>query len=622
MTLIPRKLSWIILFVNLLGLGLASHFLDCFFYEILHHKAYEAASVGRPEVAMATIFIHSVFWIIAGRVGKVTVAEISTATWPLSALCLFGLLRHSTSPQVIWLMYLALLLIAVSCYRVLSRWQTPYEISWRTAWSIALIVTVVFIIWTAIFQYRMYTRFLLGFDDLGLYYKRILNTIRYSSFHQIGSDKLPFQYHFGPGLILLVPLLAVWPTISVLIGVQSGFICGTAILLFILARKGGCSPLAALSICLCYLLYPAVTQQTYCYSYGFHPPSVSLPLVVVSFYFIEERRYLWATLIALLACSMQEHVCIYYFGMGSCWLMTKQYRVGVLCMLLSVTYFLLVTKFIMPKAPDHEGIAALKFWQPFGDSMSEIMLSPFTKPKIFFGSLANVHNLHLLIQLVLPMSFLCFLAPRFIIGLWPIFLFNALRSHLMSSSIAFQYQTITIGILFLACVMGVANKSMEGKLTSSVARIFGAQSPLKMSPNALLGSALATALFASTYLGLVPWARQNNLIIKPAEQQISNLQAFHDLRRLIPLDATVTADDRSLALFINHRLALFYGNTRGLETEYHVYQERYRNSRPEVVRDQVSRVLATGMYQLIYNKNGFYVLKRTVPLPPLPKHVF
>ena len=609
-----------LLIINLMGVAFACYVLDRFFYEISYHRAYLATSP-RPEIIAFFLLSHIFLWTVAWRFGKVQLNEISRATWPLSMLCLYGLVIKLESSQIIWLMYLALALIGFCIYRVLLKWRTPIQMSWRTAWIVAILMTLLFFAWTLMFQHAMYTRFLLGFKDVGIYYKRIWNTIAFGAFHQVDSDTVRFQYHFGPGLILLVPFLAFNQTVTFLSTVQSLFICGTAILLFWMVKRRNGSACGALAICLAYLFYPAVTQQTYCYSYGFHPPTLALPLTILSFYFIEDGKYRAAILPTILSWSMQEHICIYYFGMGTAWFLSKRYRVGLVCIALSLGYFLLVTKCLMPKAPEKDTIVAVNFWSTLGGSMSEIMFSPFNKPGTFFRLFTNHHNFHLLIQLLLPLGFFCFISPRFVLGLWPIFLFNFLRIGLVSTCIAFQYQTLTIGILFLASVIGITDTLGKGKSMFTL-RILNIRSALKINVVAWLGAAVGTSILASIFLGLVPWARQNNGVVVSTQKQLENLAAFRDIRRLIPLEASVTSDHRSRILFVNHRLSIDYQSKRDLETEYHVYQERYFNTPPEEITNQVEKILATTNYRLIYRKHGFYVLQRTTPMPPLPSHVF
>jgi uncharacterized membrane protein len=494
-------------------------------------------------------------------------------------------------------LYLAMGLIGLAVFRLAKAGSRSPQLSWRQAPVLACAAVGIVMLWTIAFQYLRMSQLLFGYNDVGIYYKRIANWFAHGAFHQVDSDHLPFQFHFGPALALLAPVLAMWPSVGALIVAQSVGIVGTGLLLFGIVKWRGGSPGAALAICLCYLLHPATTQQTYCYGFGFHPTTLALPCVVMAWYWMDEGHYWRGGIAALLALGWQEHVAVYFIGMGSIWLLLRERRrLGIAGIAIGTAYFLLATRVFIPESPAGD-IEAMKLWGQFGGSMRDVILAPFTKPAIFFSYLFNGNNFHYSLQLLLPMGLLCLARPRFLLALWPIFLFNFLRHDWASRSIAFQYHTLSLGVLFLAAAMGAARRGPW------------------------LAAALVVAIFANVFLGLTPWTRGNlSQLGAPVPGNVA-FQAYLELNSMIPRDATVTGDERTMTLFLNHRLVRDYRSST-VETDYHVYQIGYRASPPGDTHARVRELLATGDYHVHWEGHGCIVLKRQTPLPPLAEDVF
>ncbi len=610
-----RKLT---LLLALLGVFAAGMENDGSIYQILYYTTFRAQS--RFFVPICLVLGQAGFWAAAFYRGKVRLEELVGSVWPLIILLPINILVLSLGTEgSFWNLYLTLFLTGITVYRVLSCWRTPVQMSWRLAWLIAILMGLLFLFWTVSWQIYMHERFMLGFHNTGYYFKRLYNTFTWGSFHQINSDLVPFANHCCPGLIFLVPLMKIYPDIRLLIFVQCFAITITGIILMELARRRGVSPLTALGLAFCFYLYPAISQMTLNLTYGFHPPHLALPLMILAYYCFETRSRLSAIILIALVFSLQEHFSLYFFTYGIVLLFTKRWRGGAILATISLAYFLLISG-MMPKMY-HGEILSLRYYSAAGGNAWEIILSPILKPAVFFSAVFSIRAIQLCFQLFLPLFFLYLFAPKFLFAMIPLLVLNLLRGDLPSTCIALQYQSLNVGMLFLAVLFGLKQKTQDSEI--NLLKPVMAWLRKHFNPAFLLGAAIAVSFYSSFYFGMLPWSRLNNAIKLPKpETMTANYKAYRDIIRLIPKDRTVTSDDRSRGFFLSHRLTIDFQYPRDIDTDYHVYKVGFWNTRPEVVEKQVRKVLGSGKYKLIYHRYGLYILRHKDSPLKIPDTVF
>jgi uncharacterized membrane protein len=189
-----------------------------------------------------------------------------------------------------------------------------------------------------------------------------------------------------------------------------------------------------------------------------------------------------------------------------------------------------------------------------------------------------------------------------LLAIWPAFLFNLLRDDTVATCIAFQYSTLSVAGLFATCALTCVR--------SDPRYIRGA-----------LCAGVACGILSSVYLGLYPWSSPTILHEGQRASTAELVQAHIELEDLIPRTSSVTADERTLMHFVNHRYCRFY-QYADRDTDFHVYQRSYRNTAPEIIDEQIARVLASGNYDIVYDQAGIVVLQHRQQLPPLPDDVF
>lgn len=152
--------------------------------------------------------------------------------------------------------------------------------------------------------------FMLGFHDFGHFARRVVNTWEGRGFLMESPGLQPFWDHFNPGLALLAPLWAIWPSGKLFVLLQAICLAAPSILVYAIARGHQAAPRTALLWSLAYLLYPPLNQLNLNYTYGWHPVSCALPLCFLTLWsLLSERRGL-AAVTALLAASFNESVIV------------------------------------------------------------------------------------------------------------------------------------------------------------------------------------------------------------------------------------------------------------------------------------------------------------------------
>ncbi len=620
----PLVWEIILIILSLIGIVAAVWYNEQFCIGILYYKIY--ANPIRYMVVAGVFLIFLGFIISAYSWCRLTPRQISRAVSPAAFLLLFIPLQYFELRLGLIPFYLTVMTIGLIAVRLLNCCfqQRPVSLSLKSSKIIMAIFFFLFVMWTAYYQDAMYHCLLLGFPDIGYYFNRLKNTVQHGEFLAYHSFFPTFYDHFCPGLALLLPVFWMAPTVDTLMVAQSLFIGLPGVLLFTIAIREKLTPLSAFLLTLGYFLYPAIVQLTYNFSCGFHPTSLALPFLVWSFYLLDTGRVKRAILPALIAVSMEEHVSIYFLGLGLSLLMQRKFRLGAALIGFNALYFLGIFLIFFPWHTGGQNVH-VSFWGHLGSSIPEIAMSPFTKPEIFWGLLGGARNYHLLAMLTIPMLGLCLLSPRFIVATLPVFLFNFLRDDYPSKSIAFQYQVGVVGILYLGMVLGVARTTTLH--TQFNERFRSCLIPLpnclkSYCPEALLAGVVIACLYGSLYLSIYPWSKPNIGIIPPKEKLIMNANGFDAIQELVPRDATVTCDERTRAAVMDRRLALDSEMMLDIKTEYHVYQARIGNQDPQVTIDKVNKLLNTGEFDLIYRENEVYILRCNHPLPPLSPDIY
>ena len=278
--------------------------------------------------------------------------------------------------------------------------------------------------------------------------------------------------HFSPGLFLLVPGYALFPSPYYLLIVQTIALALGAWPLFLLAKKylvgSPSTSLRArwpLIIAGAYLLYPSLHWAN---MYDFHEITFFVPLMLAALYFLEEKRWGWMTLFLAFAASMKEDAILAVFFVGVYMLTTRREPVmpanagiqtgsriksgmtnklfGISIIVLSLIYFILAVKVIMPALGG--GVLRLDRYANLGTTPIEMVKNAI--PAVLSGS-----KLLYLLWLFLPVSFLLFFSWQNLILLLPGLPENLLTDYQFQFSGLYHYDAILIPAVFIGTIFGL-----------------------------------------------------------------------------------------------------------------------------------------------------------------------
>ena len=393
--------------------------------------------------------------------------------------------------------------------------RTPLPMQQRIAsvpwlgvvWSVAVGLGI----WWYWQSVQAYNHFLLGFNDFGHFGQRVANTWAGRGFLMETPSLPPFWDHFNPGLALLAPLWGLWPDPRLFMAIQAFCLIVSAPIVYAIARQLNASRPEAAMWAAAYLVYPPVSQLNLSYSYGWHPVSLALPLLFLALWLLLKGWRVGSLLAAVLACSFREDVIVILgcmaaaMALHSVWKRWHQEEVRETNDVASklplwawgaINLTLIAAFGVIYEFSGFRQFQVSRF-ERLGDTGLEIIASPLLRPSAFWGTVLRSESAYFLLALLIPLGFrslsrgvwilLACLLPVGVLIAW---------GHRPATSIAFQYTTTLIPILFLAAMVGA------GK-TADQADVDKGTHPMWQGTM----TALAGCVVASLWLGSSPWCR-------------------------------------------------------------------------------------------------------------------
>jgi hypothetical protein len=284
-----------------------------------------------------------------------------------------------------------------------------------------------------------------------------------------------------------------------------------------IARQLRVHAAAAAAWAAAYLLFPAVGQLNLNYSYGWHPVSLALPLILLAVWTWLRAWRRWALITTLLACSFQEDIAVILACLAlamalRAWLGRRPEQSSAALPLPLPPWP--ARAWLIVAAIFGMIFVAMFTFEPFarcqagrfaelGHSPGEIVLAPLLRPAVFWGTLLRPRCGYFLLCLMVPLGL------RALWRGWSMLLAAALPLGVLlawnyppATSIAFQYQTAVIPLLFLAAMVGAATLA-DRPLAPRDVDAHGHRSP----PLWRAGmTAMAAGATASMWIGSLPWS--------------------------------------------------------------------------------------------------------------------
>ncbi len=460
------------------------------------------------------------------------------------------------------------------------------RLSWPWSLACTCVLVTLFAGWWYQQSLAYYQNYLLGFNDFGHFAQRIANTAEGRGL-LLESPVLPaFWDHFNPGLLVFVPLWKMYPNVNLFFAVQAISLAVGALLIWLMAKRLKFRPRDGAWMAAAWLVQPALGQMNVAYTYGWHPISLAIPLLLLALWaLLAENRWL-AVVASILAMSMEEGVIVIVclFCANNVWLClwpsvwsrrnsldpTSNFQTGAsglaadraqtrrifgvgplvwsAAALASGIGFLLVYQF--------SGIAEFQTGRfvALGNSATEVVLSPLLRPSAFWGQIFRWDKLAFCLSLWLPcFAFSLWHGWRWLLPTALPLLLLVVWDHKPAASLAFQYSATLLPLFWFATLHGAA-----GQTTATAV------------------GALSTGLLLSLYMGQLPYSSPTLLDVEGrtygTQSQWRRQSAEEDGRWLDDQVRTIHQDGS--AVLATGRIAAHLVGNRDVETVGQYVQRR------------------------------------------------
>ncbi|MFH1754042.1 MAG: DUF2079 domain-containing protein, partial [Candidatus Omnitrophota bacterium] len=203
---------------------------------------------------------------------------------------------------------------------------------------------------------------------------------------------------------------------------------------------------------LLYLIYPPVIYSNL---FEFHPVTLSIPFLFLSFWAYREKEMARFVIFSLLAISCKENIPLVIIMFGALALIERR-PLKWICMpvILGLSTFVVLVFFI--KSHFNKGIIDLfALYREFGDSPKEIILGMITSPGKVISAITSKDNLNFVIKQLAPVAFLPILGVKNLIPSILILLQHALSWRSTEKVIIFHYAAKFVPFVFISTAYGL-----------------------------------------------------------------------------------------------------------------------------------------------------------------------
>ena len=435
-----------------------------------------------------------------------------------------------------------------------------------------------------------------------------------------------FGDHMAPILFLLTPLYWLGGKAPALLTFQTVVLAVGAVPVYYLARDKIQSRWIAITLAATYLTYPAVQ---YVNLSDFHPEAIGLVCLLFAFLAIERKKFIWFYVLCGLAAICKEDMVLAVVVVGIVVYFLYDKRAGKWVTGVAFVYFLAAVFFLIP----HFAPAGYQYSSRlgnFGKTPGEALKNFFLHPRRTFNILITRENLAYILELVLPVAFICFFAPVFLLPALPAFVINMISAFPPQHSIAYQYAAPIIPFVFIALIFGMK------KLKKWTEGAFRARYVMAGVAVVVILSSLATGVFfgpspiaasfrAASYTGDKHIEAMNNgIALIPANASVS-AQTFllaklssrrkiyqfpEPFRWLVPPEfyRSMSKDGQKIMFPNTYRMP---GKGRSIAPQYVALDRGSDLGIPISIYDElVARLQRDAGYKPIYSRDGVLILKR------------
>jgi uncharacterized membrane protein len=507
---------------------------------------------------------------------------------------------------------------AILTYRIIARGDTNHWHRWST-WlakhgdRLFLALAVGYITLFSTLAIIRYLTFHAGYYelttawDLGQYGQLVWNSLNGRLMQgTFVRDTLTFLgKSFTPIILAFVPFYALWqnPIILLIVQVVGLGLAGFPIYWFARQRLG--IPLA-LVVAVTYFLNPGMQHIGLT---EFHEIALAVPLLSLATYFLLRKHYVGLIVGLGLALLIKEEIGLIAIAFGVyIFLFQRQRRLGLVVMLFSVAWVVLLLQFLIPFFRGAEYGGTFYYfgegaiggggarYRYLGRSVPEILTTIVMRPEIIVQVIWLPEKIAYILYLLVPLMFIPIVGAKVFFLALPTLGYSLLSTYPLQYEIRSYYFAPLLPFLFFALVLGLHHLIQRG--TSSLA-IRGALASLLIVSSGISYFLTAPGPFARYFQS---WRYEFS----------EHTRRGNELIAVIPNDATVVGQNEFLAHLSNRR----YLYEIPVIPDYRQADYVLSDSTAQWYRVHLpgwEGYRKVGYFETIVDADGFWLAKRKTP---------
>jgi uncharacterized membrane protein len=224
-----------------------------------------------------------------------------------------------------------------------------------------------------------------------------------------------------------------------------------------------------------YLLHPGMWNALL---FDFHPVTLGAAFLVFTLWMMVQRKHVWALIFAVLAmmCKEQLGLSVTMLGVYAIFFVkrpaqntatfqpasrvvrffrSRDWRFGLLLIVIGIVWSVIALGVIIPAFQPSGSSYYLNRYGRLGSTFVEVLLSPITKPDIFWSMISGPKRLAYYGDLLLPLGVLPLLGIEMLLPALPDIALNTLSAFAPSRTLDYHYAIIAVPFLVLATVWGI-----------------------------------------------------------------------------------------------------------------------------------------------------------------------
>jgi uncharacterized membrane protein len=276
--------------------------------------------------------------------------------------------------------------------------------------------------------------------------------------------------HFSPILFLVLPVYAIFQSPCTLLVLQSIVLGLGALPVYWIAKKQFNDRLSAVGLAVAYLFYPALQSVN---TFDFHTEAFIPLFFLMTFHYIEEKKWFKGLLFALLTLSTIEFAPILILFLGGYLVLKEVFRthsaehnetflrrISFPLMLITIALVWFFAAFyVMNTVNPIKGTGLPGNWTFWGSSLSEAAVNILTHPlEALTFMVSPIGKVFYVFSLMAPLLMLSLFSPEFLVAL-PWLIAAPLSEYWLYYNFYFQYSAFAIGQLFVAAIFSLKRLS-------------------------------------------------------------------------------------------------------------------------------------------------------------------